>query len=331
MTTIPPSYMNYVQPAQTVAPTQGTPANATNLYQQQSQQLMNNTQQATQPQLVNTTNAPALANTQGQFINQLQQQNQATTAMPTPAAPVDRLGLIDTSTVGGIDQFVKQAYHMSQAYTQAPQAPAQAVAPAVAPQVVSPAQQVAPATTPVAQTVNTQGILTQQQQQLATVPPTTASTSTNANPQSQPQQTAPQAGQSDGQGNILWRNPQGQLQWMPEQEVLAMYQGGTEYRGKIQLPNGTWIDKTTAERVKEKIGARLQLAKLKQDGKISDQEFKLAGGDQDLSGILGSTQQTKNEKALARMKEAASGPRDIADLGGASPYSSFSPSAGVEA
>jgi hypothetical protein len=320
MTTIPPNNFNYVQPTQTVAPTQGTPANATNLYQQQSQQ-MNNTQQATQPQLVNTTNASALANAQGQYI-------QAITPTATPTAPVDRLGLINTSTVGGINDFVREAYNMSQAYT-TPQVQAQAVAPAVAPQVVSPTQQVQPASTPVAQTVNTQVAQTQQQQQMTTVQPTTASSSTNANPLSQSQQTAPQVGQSDGQGNILWRNPQGQLQWMPQQELMKMYEGGTAYKGKILLADGkTWVDEETARRVKEKIEARLQLAKLKQDGKISDQEFKLAGGDQDLSGILGSTQQTKNAKALARMKEAASGSRDIADLGGASPYSSFSPSVG---
>ncbi|MFN9691458.1 MAG: hypothetical protein ACK551_05090 [Vampirovibrionales bacterium] len=319
MTTIPPSYMNYSyaqQPVQAVAPTAGNATNSAVMSQANSLQ---------QSPPLNTTTPPQLQQIQQQYVNQI-----PPTAMPT--APVDPLGQSNLSTPGDINSWVANASRAAdvliaqQAQAQAQQT--QAVAPAVAPQVVSPAQQVLPATTPLGQTVTGQVVQAQEQQQMTTVPPTTASSSTNANPQSQPQQTAPQVGQSDGQGNILWRNPQGQLQWMPEAQVLAMYQAGKETGGSVQLPDGTWAKKTTVESATAKIQARLKLKELLDQGKITPDDFKLAGGDQDLSGILGSTQQTKNAKALARMKEAASGSRDIADLGGASPYSSFSPSAG---
>jgi hypothetical protein len=312
--------MNYSyapQSVQAVVPTAGNATNSAVMSQ------ANSLQQPVVQQPLNTTTPPQLQQIQQQYVSQI-----PTTA--TPTAPVDRLGSIDTSTVGGINDFVAAAYQESQKYTQVPQAQVQAVAPAVAPQAVQPTQQVLPATTPLGQTQVPQ-------QTTQTVQPATG-TATQTQVASNPQvatTTAQQTqqlkeGMSDGQGRILMRNRQtGQFEWRPQEEVLAMYSGGTEYRGKILLADGkTWVDEITARRVKEKIEARLQLAKLKQDGKISDQEFKLAGGDQDLSGILGSTQQTKNAKALARMKEAASGSRDIADLGGASPYSSFSPSAG---
>jgi hypothetical protein len=315
--------MNYSyapQSVQAVVPTAGNATNSALMPQ------ANSLQQPVVQQPLNTTTPPQLQQIQQQYVSQI-----PTTA--TPTAPVDRLGSIDTSTVGGINDFVAAAYQESQKYTQVPQAQVQAVAPAVAPQAVQPAQQVQPASTPVAQTVNTQVAQTQQQQQMTTVQPTANTATQNQlayNPQTTAQQPqTPTEGMSDGKGNIVMRNRQtGQFEWRRQEDVLAMYQAGKGTGGSVQLPDGTWAKKTTVDSATAKITARLKLKELLDQGKITPDDFKLAGGDQDLSGILGSTQQTKNAKALARMKEAASGPRDIAELGGASPYSSFTSSAG---
>jgi hypothetical protein len=311
--------MNYSyapQSVQAVVPTAGNATNSAVMSQ------ANSLQQPVVQQPLNTTTPPQLQQIQQQYVSQI-----PTTA--TPTAPVDRLGSIDTSTVGGINDFVAAAYQESQKYTQVPQAQVQAVAPAVAPQAVQPTQQVLPATTPLGQTQVPQ-------QTTQTVQPATG-TATQTQVASNPQvatTTAQQTqqlkeGMSDGQGRILMRNRQtGQFEWRRQEDVLAMYQAGKGTGGSVQLPDGTWAPKAIVDSATAKITARLKLKELLDQGKITPGDFKLAGGDQDLSGILGSTQQTKNAKALARMKEAASGSRDIADLGGASPYSSFSPSAG---
>ena len=154
------------------------------------------------------------------------------------------------------------------------------------------------------------------------------------NPQvntAQAQNTAPKVGQSDGQGNILVSDPTtGKLGWVPEEQLLAMYQGGQENRGKIQLPNGTWVDKATLAIAIEKLRARIQLKELVSEGKITKEEADRAGLGQDLSGILGNSQLDKNKASLARMKEAASGRADASmeKLGGSSPFANFSPSGG---
>ena len=324
MTTIQPNYNYATQPVQAVAPTTGTPNNTVNPYQQY-QQPVNYTQQ----QPVNTSNPAQLQQMQQQYVSQI----------PQATDPADRLGSIDTSTVEGIDEFVKEAYNMSKAYTQAPQAQAQAVAPAVAPQAVQPTQQVAPATTPVAQNVNTQVAQTQQQQQINTVQPPTGTGTQNQlayNPQTtQPQQTKPPTvGSSDGQGNILMSDPQtGQLQWMPQEQVLAMYQNSSNgNRGKVQLPNGSWVDKSTAESAVAKLEGILEARKLADSGVINEEQLKRLVGDQDLIGILGPSVESRNEKARERMKAAVDGGASgtsLADVGGnANPYSGFTPSAG---
>ena len=322
MTTIPPSYMNYSyapQSVQAVVPTAGNATNSAVMSQ------ANSLQQSVVQQPLNTTTPPQLQQIQQQYVGQLQQ--------ATPTAQADPLATSDLSTTAGINAMVANASRAADVLIaqQAQAQQIQAVAPAVAPQVVSPAQQVQPASTPVAQTVNTQGILTQQQQQLATVQPTTASTSTNANPQSQSQQMAPTIGSSDGQGNILWRNPQGQLQWMPEAQVLAMYQAGKETGGSVQLPDGTWAKKTTVESVIEKLKTRATAQELLANGTITADQFKTLGGTQDLSKVLNQSVADRNQKARERMKAAVgegASATSLDQLGGASPYSSFSPSAG---
>jgi hypothetical protein len=212
---------------------------------------------------------------------------------------------------------------MSQPYT-TPPVQAQAVTPAVAPQVVSPTQQFAPVTTPVAQT--------QQQQQISIVQPTASTATQNQlayNPQqaTAPATTPPQAGQSDGQGNILVQMPTG-LAWVPEAQLLQMYQQAAtapEQQGKIQLPNGQWVSKATAEAVFAKLQARLTLKELLAQGKITPEQYEKAGGNQDLQAVFAAGQKSKADKALARreeMKQYAASTRESI-MSSQNPYASL--------
>ncbi len=297
MTTIQPNYNYATQPVQAVPPTAGTPNNMVDP-NQPYQQPVNYTQQPP----VNSTNPNALANMQGQYVNQLQQQ----TVPQTTTAPQ-----YDVSSPDSINAMVKGFSYEADALiakTTMPTAP----------------QQVQQTTTQ-QQTTVLPATGTTTQPPVASNPPVATTT--------QPQQTKPPTvGSTDGQGNILMSTQTG-LQWVPEQQALAMYQNGSnENGGKIQLPDGTWVDKTMVDRVTEKLQARLKLKELLDQGKITPEEFKLAGGEQDLSGILGASVADRNEKARARMKaavgEGASG-TSLADLGGdANPYSNFTASAG---
>ncbi|MFN7311734.1 MAG: hypothetical protein ACK5T0_10285 [Vampirovibrionales bacterium] len=307
MTTIQPNYNYATQPVQAVAPTTGTPNNTVNPYQQY-QQPVNYTQQ----QPVNTSNPAQLQQLQQQYVIQIPQ---TTPQQQTTTAPTSN----DTSPEG-INEMVKQFsreadYWVADANARKAQED----------QLKQQQQQVQTPTAQVAQT----------QVQPTTVQPatgTTTQTPVASNPQvattTQPQQTKPPTvGSSDGQGNILMSDPQtGQSKWVPEQEVLAMYQNGSnENRGKVQLPDGSWVDKSTVERVTEKLNARLQLKTLLEQGKITPEEFKLAGGEQDLSPILGPSVASRNQKARERMKAAVG---DVASEKSLNPYSGFTPSAG---
>ncbi len=316
MTTIPTSYMNYSfaqQPVHAGAPTAGTATNSALMPQ------ANSLQQPVVQQPLNTTTPPQLQQIQQAYVGQLQQ--------ATPTAQADPLATSDLSTTAGINAMVANASRAADVLI-AQQAQAQAVAPAVAPQVVSPTQQVQPATTPVAQTVNTQVAQTQQQQQLATVQPTTASSSTNANPLSQSQQTAPQVGQSDGQGNILVRQGN-QLVWVNEKDFLAnsenaLATGANQRSVKI---GDAWFNTATAQSAVEKLKMRLTAQELLANGTIDEKTFFNLGGNQDLTKILGSSQASRK-----RMERPASASEtSIADLGGANPFGDFKPSAGGEA
>lgn len=320
MTTIPQSNYNYTNyatlPVPAVAPTAGTPNNAVNP-NQQYQQPINYTQQ--QPVNPTTTDPAQLQRMQQEYLRQMQSQQQAT-------APEDTLRLGDLSP-SGINDWMKDVSSQADALI------AKTTVPPAPQQIQQPVQQT---TTQVAQTQVPQ-------QTTQTVQPATGTatqTQVASNPQvatttAQPQQSKPlTVGSSDGQGNILMSNPQtGQLQWMPEEQALTMYQNGSnENRGKVQLQDGSWVDKSTVERVTEKLQARLKLKELLDQGKITPEEFKLAGGEQDLSSILGGAVADRNAKARERMKAAVGGgasETSLADLGGASsPYERFTPSAG---
>jgi hypothetical protein len=303
--------MNYSyaqQPVQAVAPTAGNVTNSALMPQ------ANSLQQSVVQQPLNTT-TPQLQQIQQQYVSQI-----PTTA--TPTAPVDRLSLINTSTVGGIDQFVKEAYNMSQAYT-TPQVQAQAVAPAVAPQVVSPAQQVLPATTPLGQTQVPQ-------QTTQTVQPATG-TATQTQVASNPQvatTTAQQTqqlkeGMSDGQGRILMRNRQtGQFEWRLQEEVLAMYQAGKQTGGSVQLPDGTWVKEATVKSAIAKLEGRLAVDELVRKGAIDPQKAELLYAGQKLDDILAQATRKRMERPTSASETS------LADLGGFSAYSSFTSSAG---
>jgi hypothetical protein len=303
MTTIQPNY-NYMtqQPIQTVAPTAGTPNNMVNPNQPQTTY----TQQPVQQQVVNTTDPAQLQQIQ-QRQQQLQQQYVGQIPQTTPQQQTSTAPQYDVSTPSSINRMVQDFSNEANdliTKTNVPPAPQQ---------IQQPVQQT---TTQVAQT------------QVASNPQVATTTA-------QPQQSKPlTVGSSDGQGNILMSNPQtGQLQWMPEEQALTMYQNGSnENRGKVQLQDGSWVDKSTVERVTEKLQARLKLKELLDQGKITPEEFKLAGGEQDLSSILGGAVADRNAKARKRMEAAVGGgasETSLADLGGASsPYESFTPSAG---
>jgi hypothetical protein len=230
--------------------------------------------------------------------------------------------LINTSTVGGINDFVREAYNMSQAYT-TPQVQAQAVAPAVAPQVVSPAQQVLPATTPLGQTQVPQ-------QTTQTVQPATG-TATQTQVASNPQvatTTAQQTqqlkeGMSDGQGRILMRNRQtGQFEWRPQEEVLAMYQAGKQTGGSVQLPDGTWVKEATVKSAIAKLEGRLAVDELVRKGAIDPQKAELLYAGQKLDDILAQATRKRMERPTSASETS------LTDLGGFSAYSSFTSSAG---
>jgi hypothetical protein len=321
MTTIQPNYMTQ-QPIQTVAPTAGTPNHMVNPNQPQTTY----TQQPVQHQVVNTTDPAQLQQIQ-QRQQQLQQQYVGQIPQTTPQQQTSTAPQYDVSTPSSINRMVQDFSNEANdliTKTNVPPAPQQ---------IQQPVQQT---TTQVAQTQVPQ-------QTTQTVQPATGTatqTQVASNPQvatttAQPQQSKPlTVGSSDGQGNILMSNPQtGQLQWMPEEQALTMYQNGSnENRGKVQLQDGSWVDKSTVERVTEKLQARLKLKELLDQGKITPEEFKLAGGEQDLSSILGGAVADRNAKARERMKAAVGGgasETSLADLGGASsPYERFTPSAG---
>jgi hypothetical protein len=317
MSTIQPNYNYATQPVQAVAPTAGTPNNTVNPYQQY-QQPVNYTQQ----QPVNTSNPAQLQQMQQQYVQQVQAQQpqqQAPVQQTTTTAPQH-----DVSTPDSINAMVKSFSNEADALIAKTQA-----------QQVQPQQQVQPTPQTTTQVDQTQVQATTVQPAAGTTTPTPVASNPQVATTTQPQQTKPPtAGASDGQGNILMSDPQtGQSKWVPEQEVLAMYQNGSnENRGKVQLPDGSWVDKSTVERVTEKLNARLQLQTLLDQGKITPEEFKLAGGEQDLSGILGTSVASRNEKARERMKAAVGGGASgtsLADVGGnANPYSGFTPSAG---
>jgi hypothetical protein len=168
---------------------------------------------------------------------------------------------------------------------------------------------------PQAQLLPQQQLQIQQPQTLAqpqATPTTVAPSASVAGLQVPTQPTAPatpplQAGQSDGNGNILVQMPQtGQLAWVPEAQLLAMYQKATtapEQLGKVQLPNGQWVSKATAEAALARLQALLTLKRLKEEGKISDDDFYKAGGTQDLKEVLAAGQKSQADKARARREE----------------------------
>jgi hypothetical protein len=305
--------MNYSyapQSVQAVVPTAGNATNSAVMSQ------ANSLQQSVVQQPLNTTTPPQLQQIQQQYVSQI-----PTTA--TPTAPVDRLGSIDTSTVGGINDFVAAAYQESQKYTQVPQAQVQAVAPAVAPQAVQPTQQVLPATTPLGQTQVPQ-------QTTQTVQPATG-TATQTQVASNPQvatTTAQQTqqlkeGMSDGQGRILMRNRQtGQFEWRPQEEVLAMYQAGKQTGGSVQLPDGTWVKEATVKSAIAKLEGRLAVDELVRKGAIDPQKAELLYAGQKLDDILAQATRKRMERPTSASETS------LADLGGSSAYNSFTSSAG---
>ena len=165
-------------------------------------------------------------------------------------------------------------------------------------------------------------------------PTTVAPSASVAGLQVPTQPTAPatpplQAGQSDGKGNILVPMPQtGQLAWVPEAQLLQMYQQAAtapEQQGKVQLPNGQWVSKATVGLVLAKLQARLTLQRLKEGGKISDDDFYKAGGTQDLKEVLAAGQNSHAKKALERreqMKQYAESTRASIQEG-QNPYASL--------
>ncbi len=136
-----------------------------------------------------------------------------------------------------------------------------------------------------------------------------------------------QAGQSDGNGNILAQMPTG-LAWVPEAQLLQMYQQAAtapEQQGKIQLPNGQWVSKATAEAVFAKLQARLTLKELLAQGKITPEQYEKAGGNQDLQAVFAAGQKSKADKALARreeMKQYAASTRESI-MSSQNPYASL--------
>jgi hypothetical protein len=268
---------------------------------------------------VNTSNPAQLQQMQQQYVSQIPQ---ATPQQQTTTAPTSN----DTSPEG-INEMVKQFsreadYWVADANARKAQED----------QLKQQQQQVQTPTAQVAQT----------QVQPTTVQPatgTTTQTPVASNPQvattTQPQQTKPPTvGSSDGQGNILMSNPQtGKLEWRRQEDVLAMYQNGSnENRGKVQLPDGSWVDKSTAESAVAKLEGILEARKLADSGVINEEQLKRLVGDQDLIGILGPSVESRNKKARERMKAAVDGGASgtsLADVGGnANPYSGFTPSAG---
>ena len=190
---------------------------------------------------------------------------------------------------------------------------------------------------PQAQLLPQQQLQVQQPQTLVQpqATPTTAAPSVSvAGLQVPTQPTAPatpplQAGQSDGKGNILVPMPQtGQLAWMPEAQLLAMYQQATtapEQQGKVQLPNGQWVSKATLDAVLAKLQARLTLKDLLAKGTITPEQFQQAGGNQDLKEVLAAGQKSKEDKILAKRKEAQEYARSTQEsiMSSQNPYASL--------
>jgi len=147
-----------------------------------------------------------------------------------------------------------------------------------------------------------------------------------ATPTLQAGQSVPQAGQIDG-GNIAVRMPQtGQLAWVPESQLMAMYQQAAtapEQQGKVQLATGQWVDKATVKTVLDKLQARLTLQRLRKQGQISDDDLEKAGGNQDLQGVLAAGK--KEDTRLAKRREAQEYVASARDslLGDQNPYASL--------
>jgi hypothetical protein len=167
---------------------------------------------------------------------------------------------------------------------------------------------------PQAQLLPQQQLQVQQPQTLVqpqATPTTVAPSASVAGLQVPTQPTAPatpplQAGQSDGQGNILVQMPTG-LAWVPEAQLLQMYQQAAtapEQQGKVQLPNGQWVSKATLDAVLAKLQARLTLKELLAQGTITPEQFEQAGGNQDLKEVLAAGQKSQADKILAKRKEA---------------------------
>ena len=187
-----------------------------------------------------------------------------------------------------------------------------------------------------AQLLQQQQLQVQQPQTLAqpqATPTTVAPSVSVAGLQVPTQPTAPatpplQAGQSDG-NNILVPMPQtGQLMWVPEAQLLQMYQQAAtapEQQGKVQLPNGQWVSKATLDAVLAKLQARLTLKELLAKGTITPEQFQQAGGNQDLKEVLAAGQKSKEDKILAKRKEAQEYARSTQEsiMSSQNPYASL--------